>query len=78
MTAKLSTFDAVREVQIDALLRHRLQMKKSDKYQRGLGLLLAESILDNVALKKYKVPLCFREIDDDLEVIYNEALNTLD
>ena len=53
-------------------------MKKSGKYQRGLGLLLAESILDNVALKKYKVPLCFREIDDDLEVIYNEALNTLD
>ena len=35
-------------------------------------------MIDSLALRKYKVPLCFREIDDDLEVIYNEALNALD
>ena len=84
LAAKLATFDAIREVQADVLRRHRFKnvrssnLRKQQQQQQLLGHTLVESILDAVALKKYKVPLCFREIDDDLEVIYNEALNALD
>ena len=63
----------MREVQEDVLRRHRL----TSGHQK-IGQTLVESIVDAVALKRYKVPLCFREIDDDLEVIYNDALNALD
>ena len=39
---------------------------------------LMEALLDCDALNKYKIPLCYRDIDDDLEVILNESENALD
>ena len=74
LTARLAAFDVVKEVHEDVTLRY----KKNHVGPRQPGLTLVECVLDCPALTKYKVPLCFREIDDDLEVIYNEKDNLLD
>ena len=60
LTARLAAFDVVKEVLEDVTLKYT---------NRKLGQTLVESILDCPALLKYKVPLCFRETDDDLEVV---------
>lgn len=39
---------------------------------------LVEALLEKKALEMYKVPLCFREIDDDLEANYDEISSALD
>ena len=64
LTACFAAFDVVREAHSSATLKYRQGGR-----QMQLGQHLAEALLDSHALTKYKVPLCFREIDDDLSVV---------
>lgn len=73
LKARLAAFDVIREAHSQTLLKYR-----SGGHRMKLGLNLTEALLDCDELNKYKVPLCYREIDDDLEVTYNEAENALD
>ena len=73
LMARLTTFDVVRDAHLLALQKY-----KEGGHRMKLACNLTEALLDCDALNKYKVPLCYREIDDDLEVIYNEVENRLD
>ena len=39
---------------------------------------LVEALLDTKAVKNYRIPLCFRETDDDLAVEYDAVKSALD
>ena len=72
LNARLAAFDIVGECHTLATQRHHRQSSK-------LTQTLVESmILDTPAIRTYRVPLCFRETDDDLEVVYSEQESALD
>ena len=53
-----------------------IHMAKISKNTLVLG--LYESILDTKSLHAYRVPFCFREVDDDLSVDKDEVETPLD
>lgn len=73
LKARLTAFEVIRDVQAQATRRLREGPKRSK-----LALALYEDLLECQAVTNYRVPLCYRETDDDLAVIYNEAENALD
>mmetsp|Transcript_46801 Transcript_46801/g.61935 ORF Transcript_46801/g.61935 Transcript_46801/m.61935 type:complete len:110 (-) Transcript_46801:245-574(-) len=70
LNARLAAFDAVSAIHEDSLAR----LGPHDSLVRNL----AEAILDSKVLEHYKVPLCFREVDDDLAVNQDEVETILD
>jgi len=73
LNSLLAAFDVVREAHSSATLKYRQGGQRTRLTQT-----LVESLLDTQALNDFRVPLCFRETDDDLEVSFNKNDNTLD
>ena len=74
LNAILAAFDVTREAHSLATLKYRL-----GGHRTRLMTTLVEYLLESQALNNYKIPLCYREVDDDLEVAkYNKAENFLD
>ena len=58
LALKLMTFETLRTISTELGERHQLRFQKTP----------IDDILQIDYLKSHKIPLCFREIDDDLEV----------
>ena len=72
LKAKLASYDYVVEA-------HNNNVATTKYHNRNvLVRKLLESILDTKALHSYRIPLCFREIDDDLAVCHDEVETPLD
>ena len=75
LAAKLAAYDVIQEVQELNTLRYQ---NRNRGCSAKLAQSLTEALLEKQALTLYKVPLCFREIDDDLQADYDEQENALD
>lgn len=69
--AKLVSYDVVTEA-------HNNAIATAMNSRNTLVCNLVEDILDSKTLHAYKVPLCFREVDDDLAVSHDEVETPLD
>ena len=72
LEARLAAFDAVREAHANATLIYKL-----GGWPQRLALTLTQAILETEVIYRYSLPLCFREVDDDLADEINEADNIL-
>lgn len=72
LAAKLASYDVVIEAHNNVIAMTKKH--SSDMLVRNL----IEAILDSKALRAYKIPLCFREVDDDLTVYHDEVEIPLD
>ena len=73
LEARLNAFDIVLEAHEEAVTPF-----SQKSHHAKLGRYLCESLLDSEALEQYRVPLCFRETDDDLAVLDSMPENVLD
>ena len=66
LKARLAAYDAI--CLAHSFATASLKCVKSDSGTNVLAINLIEALLDSAALSSYKVPLCFRDVDDDLSV----------
>ena len=67
LTSKLACYNMVVEVHNNNIASRNLLVRH-----------LLESMLDTKALNDFTIPLCFREVDDDLAVNHDEVETPLD